>query len=95
MSVNFVIMCQIQQNKNKTSAVLRLECSIDCISGSVGHPFIYFLVYFLTVSVSFEEKISKKCNYKNLIGSVGHHQCYTNWSFAPYPSYIQIFKRIH
>ena len=38
---------------------LRLECSNDCISGSVGH-----------------------------------HQCYINWSSAPYPSYIQTFKRI-
>ena len=54
-----------------------------------------FSVHFLTVSVSFEEdNISKECNYKNLIGSVGHQQCYINWSSAPYPSYIQTFKRI-
>ena len=52
-----------------------------------------FFVYFITVSVSFEEnKIHKfilKC-----IESVGHHQCYINWSSAPYPSNIQTFKRI-
>ena len=35
----------------KTRAVLRLECSLDCISGS---PTKYF--HFLTVSVSFEIK---------------------------------------
>ena len=71
--------------KYKTSAVLRLKCSIDCISGSVGHHTI-FSVHFLTVSVSFEEEqISKKCNYKNVIGSVGHHQCYINWSSGPIP----------
>ena len=29
-----------------------------------------------------------------LIGSVGHHQCYINWSSAPYPSNIQAFKII-
>ena len=47
-----------------TSAVLRLECSLDCISGSVGHQQNIF-VHFLTVNVSFEEeKISKKCNLK-------------------------------
>ena len=34
-----------------TRAVLRLECSLDCISGS---PTKYF--HFLTVSVSFEIK---------------------------------------
>ena len=39
--------------------MLRLECSTDCISGSVGH-----------------------------------HQCYINWSSAQHPSYIQTFMRI-
>ena len=32
---------------------------------------------------------------QNLIGSVGHHQYYINWSSAPYPSYIQTFKIIN
>ena len=46
-----------------TSAVLRLECSIDCISGSVGHQ-QNFSVHFLTVSVSVEEEqISTKFNW--------------------------------
>ena len=77
-----------------TSVVLRLECSIDCIRGSVGQQNKYFPFIF-SLSVSFEEEqFSKKCNLKNLIGSVGHHQCYINWSSAPYPSYIQTFKRI-
>ena len=54
-----------------------------------------FSVHFLTVSVSVEEKqIPKKFKYFFFIGSVGHHQCYINWSSAPYPSYIQTFKRI-
>ena len=42
-----------------TRAVLRLECSLDCISGSVGHQqniFIFSLSAFLL-------KL-KKCNYK-------------------------------
>ena len=53
-----------------TSAVLRLECSLDCISGSVGHK-QNISVHFLTVSVSFEDKKSyKKINLKNVIGSV-------------------------
>ena len=30
----------------KTSAVLRLECSIDCISGSVGHQQNIFGLFF-------------------------------------------------
>ena len=51
-----------------------------------------FSVHFLTDSVSFEEKISKKCNFKNVIGSVGHHLYYINWSSAPYPFYIQTFQ---
>ena len=50
-----------------TSAVLRLECSIDCISGSVVTNKIYF-VHFLTVSISFE--IKKNVIIKNVIGSV-------------------------
>ena len=29
--------CRFRSNIQCTSAVLRLECSIDCISGSVGH----------------------------------------------------------
>ena len=54
-----------------------------------------FSVHFLTVSVSVEEKqIQKKFKYFFFIGSVGPHQCYINWSSAPYPSYIQTFKRI-
>ena len=46
-----------------------------------------YSVHFLTVSVSF-------LIIKNVIGSVGHHQFYINWSSAPYSSYIQTFKRI-
>ena len=42
-------------------------------------------VHFFTVSVSFEEKISKKINKKNSIGSVGRHLCYINWSSGPIP----------
>ena len=46
---------------NRTIAVLRLECSIDCIGGQWVTNKI-FPVHFLTVSVSFEEILSKKCN---------------------------------
>ena len=43
-------------------------------------------VYFITASVSHEEtKIHKKIKFKNLIGSVGHHQFYINWSSGPIP----------
>ena len=44
----------------------------------------------------FHENITflrKKCIEKKLFGSVGHHQCYINWSSAPHPSYIQTFMR--
>ena len=35
---DFVYLAQTSTlNAQNTSAVLRLECSIDCISGSVGH----------------------------------------------------------
>ena len=61
------------QNGQITSAVLRLECSLDCISGSVFTNKIYS-VHFLTVSVSFE--IKKNVIIKNVIWSVGHHQFY-------------------
>ena len=56
-------MVPLAQNSNWliTSAVLRLECSIDCISGSVTNKI--FFVHFLTVSISLvEEKSSQKFN---------------------------------
>ena len=49
--------------------MLRLECSIDCISGLVGQWVTnkIFSVHSLAVSVSFEEeKISKKINLQIL-----------------------------
>ena len=45
-------------------------------------PFIFALSAFLL-----------KINFF-LIGSVGNYQSYINWFSAPYPSYIQTFKRI-
>ena len=71
-----------------TSAVLRLECSIDCISGSVGHQQNIFR------SFSHCQFLLKNKFQTNVSGSVGHHQCYINWFSAPYPSYIQTFKII-
>ena len=32
-------------NSLRASAVLRLECSIDCVSGSVGHQQNIFLLF--------------------------------------------------
>ena len=46
-----------------TRAVLRLECSLDCISGSVGHQqniFIFSLSAFL---LKLKKCNSKKCNW--------------------------------
>ena len=49
------------QNMALTSAVLRLECSIDCISGSVGQWVNkIFSVYFLTVFLLKKTKFPKK-----------------------------------
>ena len=73
----------------ETSAVLRLECSIDCISGSVVHQQNIFRL-FSHCQGFFGRKLKNKTK---LIGS-GHHQCYINWSSAPHPSYIQTFMRI-
>ena len=35
-----------RQMSTTTSAVLRLECSIDCISGSVGHQQHIFRLFY-------------------------------------------------
>ena len=61
-----------------TSAVLRLECSLVCISGSVGHQQNIFR------SFSHCQRFFGKKNViiKNVIGSVGHHQFYIHWSSA-------------
>ena len=48
----------ITQN-NYTRAVLRLECSLDCISGSVGHQQNIFILSLSALLLKY-----KKCNYK-------------------------------
>ena len=42
-----------------TRAVLRLECSLDCISGSVGHQQNIFILSLSALLLKL-----KKCNYK-------------------------------
>ena len=77
-----------------TSAVLRLECLIDCRSGSVGYrqnifPFIFLLCQLIHTFWR-KNNLKKQPNYNKLIGSVSHHQCYINWSSAPHPSYVHL-----
>ena len=60
--------------------------SSDRYNAYICFPFILSLSAFLMKK--------QKLNLTKLIGLVGHHQFYINWSSAPYPSYIQTFKRI-
>ena len=48
----------------QTSAVLRLECSIDCISGSVGHQ--HFLTFIFSLSAFLLKKNIQKKLIKNI-----------------------------
>ena len=41
----------------KTSAVLRLECSLDCISGSVGHQQNIFRSFFVLSAFLLKKKM--------------------------------------
>ena len=49
----------IQLYNYTTRAVLRLECSLDCISGSVGHQQNIFIFSLSALLLTL-----KKCNYK-------------------------------
>ena len=74
---------------NVTSAVLRLECSLVCISGSVGHQQNIFRSFSQSAFL-----LKKKCNYKKCNWVSGSPSILYTLVLGRYPSYIQTFKRI-
>ena len=73
--------------------MLRLECSIDCINGSVGHQQNIFRS-FSHSAFCLKNKFQTNVIYIFLLDQwvTSHHQCYINWSSAPYPSRPYIIK---
>ena len=84
-----IVHTNFQDNLLTTLGISRHFKIIELILiGSVGHQQHIFRIFYHI------KKNSNKFNLENLIGSVGHHQCYINCYSAPHPSYIQTFMRI-
>ena len=81
---------QLAAESQWTSAVLRLECSLVCISGSVGHQQNIFRSFSHCQRFFWE----KKCNYKKCNWVSGSPSILYTLVLGRYPSYIQTFKRI-